>query len=181
MRRILIPLNISEISPTILPVVRRLFEPTEAELILLGITQRTNDYEFACACGPDGANIGYYVPSPDGEWQAYRQKFEVELKHLAQTLREVGYHVHTLVRIGEPVEQIVAVAEKGNYDLLAMATRGRTGLSRLLFGSVAETVLRQVTLPVLLFRPVLDEVAKPQKTGKPNAIVYPVHANLAMN
>lgn len=178
MRRILIPLNISEISPTILPVVRRLFEPTDAALVLLGITQRPDDYAFAG--GPDGANLAYRMPCSEPEWQAYRQKFEVELKHLAQTLRDGGYHVHTLVRVGEPVEEIVAVAEKGDYDLLAMATHGRTGLTRLLFSSVAETVLRQVTLPMLLFRPILEEAPKPQTADKPQANLYPVHANLAM-
>lgn len=179
MRRILIPLNISEISPKILPIVRRLFEPAEAELILLGITQKPDDPTVAGGWGPDGVNLVYRVPCPDEEWLAYRQQFEVELKHLAQTLRDVGYRVHTLVRVGEPVEQIVTATEKGNYDLLAMATRARTGLTRLLFGSVAEQVLRQVTLPMLLFRPVLEEAPKRQKVGPQNAGLAPVHTNLA--
>lgn len=181
MRRILIPLNISEISPKILPIVRRLFEPTDAELILLGITQKPEDSIFVEGWGPDGANLVYRAPCPDEEWLAHRQKFEVELKHLAQSLREVGYRVHTLVRVGEPVEQIVTAVEKGNYDLLAMATRGRTGLSRLLFGSVAERVLRRVTLPMLLFRPVLEEAPQRQKADQPKAGMAAVHTNLAIH
>lgn len=163
MRRILIPLNISEISPEILPVVRRLFDTAEVELILLGVTQRPGSYVAADACIPDAPHTAYTIPCTDDEWKIYRQKFEVDLKHLAETLRQEGYRVHTLVRIGDPVEQIVATVEKGAYDLLAMATRGRTGLTRLVLGSVAESVLRQVTIPMLLIRPAPETMAKAKK------------------
>ena len=155
MRRILIPLNISEISPEILPVVRRLFNTEDVELILLGVTQRPGSYVAADACIPDAPHTAYTIPCTDDE-----------LKHLAETLRKEGYRVHTLVRIGDPVEQIVATVEKGNYDLLAMATRGRTGLTRLVLGSVAESVLRQVTIPMLLIRPEPETMAKAKKLAK---------------
>jgi nucleotide-binding universal stress UspA family protein len=173
MRRILIPLNISEISPEILPVVRRLFNKEDVELILLGVTQRPGSYVAADACIPDAPHTAYTIPCTDDEWKAYRQKFEVELKHLAETLRQEDYRVHTLVRIGDPVEQIVATVEKGAYDLLAMATRGRTGLTRLVLGSVAESVLRQVTIPMLLIRPAPETVAKAQKVSQAQASFEP--------
>jgi nucleotide-binding universal stress UspA family protein len=166
MRRILIPLNISEISPEILPVVRNLFDTEDVELNLLGVTQRPGSYVAADACIPDAPHTAYTIPCTDDEWKAYRQKFEVELKYLAETLRKEGYRVHTLVRVGDPVEQVVAAVEKGNYDLLAMATRGRTGLTRLVLGSVAESVLRQVTIPMLLIRPAPETVAKAKKATK---------------
>jgi len=179
MRRILIPLNISEISPEILPVVRGLFATKEVELILLGVTQRPGNYVAADACIPDAPHTAYTIPCTDDEWNAYRQKFEVELKHLAENLRAEGYRVHTLVRIGDPVEQIVATVEKGAYDLLAMATRGRTGLTRLVLGSVAESVLRQVTIPMLLIRPTPERVVKQQameKLGKLKISALPTQA-----
>lgn len=152
-RRVLIPLNISEISSEILPVVRKLFAVADAELTLLGLTQRPKSYVAADATIAEIPHSAYAVVCTDEEWRAYRQKFEVELKHLAQSLREEGYAVNTMVRLGDPVEQIVAAVENGDYHLLAMATRGRTGLTRLVLGSVAESVLRQVTIPMLLVRP----------------------------
>ena len=112
------------------PVVRQLFEPDEVELILLGGPQRPTSYQPVDGCGPDCVGSAYLIPYTDDEWNTYRQKFEVELKHLAEALRAEGYRVHTLVRVGEPVAQIVAAGEKGNYDLLAMATLGRTGWMR---------------------------------------------------
>lgn len=164
MRRILIPLNISEISPTILPVVHHFFAPTEVELILLGITQRPDSALTVDAYVGDVAHSTYLVPCTDDEWQQYRQRFEVELKRLANTLRTAGYQVHTLVRVGEPVAQILAAVEAGAYDLIAMATRGRTGLARLFLGSVAESVLRQAPIPMLLMRPVPAPVVQPRPT-----------------
>lgn len=164
MRRILIPLNISEISSEILPVVRHLFSPSEVELILLGITQRPDSSMTVDAYVGDIPHSTYLVPCTDEEWQAYRQHFEVEVKQLAQTLRSAGYRVHTLVRVGEPVAQILAAVEAGVYDLIAMATRGRTGLTRLLLGSVAESVLRQAPIPMLLMRPV--PAVKPRPTAE---------------
>lgn len=164
MRRILIPLNISEISPEIIPVVRHLFPPAEVELILLGITQRPDSSITVDAYVGDIPHSTYLVPCTDEEWQAYRQHFAVELKKLADTLRVAGYRVHTLVRVGEPVAQILAAVEAGVYDLIAMATRGRTGLTRLLLGSVAESVLRQAPIPMLLMRPVPAPAVKPYST-----------------
>lgn len=166
MRRILIPLNISEISGEILPVVRHLFQPAEVELILLGVTQRPDSSMTIDAYVGDILHATYLVSCTDEEWRHYRQRFEVELKQLANTLRTVGYRVHTLVRIGEPVEQIVTTVATGAYDLVAMATHGHTGLARLLLGSVAESVLRRVAIPLLLMRPVPETVAQRQQTSK---------------
>lgn len=161
LRRILIPLNISEVSPEIIPAVCHLFAAEDVALTLLGVTQRPKSYVTADSAVAEIPHAAYTVACTDEEWRAYRQKFEVELKHLAQKLREKGYQVTTLVRLGDPVEQIVAAVEQGQYDLLAMATRGRKGLTRLVLGSVAESVLRQVTVPMLLVRPTRERVETP--------------------
>jgi nucleotide-binding universal stress UspA family protein len=60
--------------------------------------------------------------------------------------------VRTEVRRGEPVEEIVRGAREVGADLIAMTTHGRSGFGRLLFGSVAEAVLREAELPVFLMR-----------------------------
>jgi nucleotide-binding universal stress UspA family protein len=53
---------------------------------------------------------------------------------------------------GEPASTILQVATEGLYDLIALGTRGRTGLSHVLLGSVAEKVLRRADRPVLTVR-----------------------------
>ena len=64
-----------------------------------------------------------------------------------------------MVRRGEPTAEILAGARAADADLIAMTTHGRSGLGRLLFGSVAEAVLRQADIPVFLMRQSEAQVA----------------------
>lgn len=58
---------------------------------------------------------------------------------------------HRLV-VGSPADEIVQIADSEHVDLIVIGTHGRTGLSRLLMGSVAEVVVRRATCPVLTLR-----------------------------
>jgi nucleotide-binding universal stress UspA family protein len=60
--------------------------------------------------------------------------------------------VVTTVRWGSPVESIVAYAFENRIDLITIATHGRTGLSHVLLGSVAEHIVREAPCPVLTIR-----------------------------
>jgi nucleotide-binding universal stress UspA family protein len=65
----------------------------------------------------------------------------------------------TTVRTGEPPDEIIASAREVGADVIAMTTHGRTGLKRLLFGSVAEAVLRMADVPVFMLRAAQLEAA----------------------
>jgi nucleotide-binding universal stress UspA family protein len=79
---------------------------------------------------------------------------EVYLAGIADGMQRVGVKdVATAVWYGPPVESIADAARYRNADLIVMSTHGRSGLNRLLIGSVAEGVLRATTTPVLLLRP----------------------------
>jgi nucleotide-binding universal stress UspA family protein len=81
-----------------------------------------------------------------------RRDAEEYLAPIAAALRAKGVDVSWQVRRGHAAEEILAAAAESSVDLIAMATHGRTGLGRLLFGSVAETVLRQAPVPVFMIR-----------------------------
>lgn len=81
-----------------------------------------------------------------------RRDAEDYLEPVAVALRAKGVDVSWQVRRGRPAEEILAAAAESRVDLIAMATHGRTGFGRLLFGSVAEAVLRQAPVPVFLIR-----------------------------
>ena len=66
------------------------------------------------------------------------------------TLPMTDVPVHTRVLVGAPPEIIVETAVEAAADLIVMSTHGRTGLTRLLYGSVAEAVLRGSPVPVFL-------------------------------
>ena len=76
---------------------------------------------------------------------------EAEIGRALERIRprsiDVSCQHHLLV--GDPVEEIVELAEEHQIDLIVIGTHGRTGLSRWIVGSVAENVLRRATCPVL--------------------------------
>ena len=79
---------------------------------------------------------------------------DVYLGGVAERLRRAGVTgVEPCVWYGPAAEAIVAAARSRNTDLILMSSHGRSGLSRLVLGSVAETVLRGTTTPILLIRP----------------------------
>ena len=69
-----------------------------------------------------------------------------------ETVVREGPVAETIVREGSVAEAIVRAAEEEQIDMIAMATHGRSGLQRAVYGSVAEHVLRSSTKPVLLVR-----------------------------
>lgn len=75
------------------------------------------------------------------------------LEAAAKDAAHAKVHVRTVLREGDPRDQIVAVAEAEKADLLVMGTHGRRGLSRALIGSVAEAALRTAPCPVLTVHP----------------------------
>jgi len=74
------------------------------------------------------------------------QELEEELHRLE--VPEGIWVTHRLEE-GDPVTEVLAVADEMHADLIVMGTHGRRGLSRLLMGSVAELVMRKATCPVL--------------------------------
>jgi nucleotide-binding universal stress UspA family protein len=107
---------------------------------------------------------GIVSPKTEEHWEELRAK----LRQLRPEDPKV--HVEHLLVEGDPVAQILRGATETNCDLIVMGTHGRTGLSRLLMGSVAEGVIRKAACPVLTVKmpfpdaPSFEEVSSP-KTG----------------
>lgn len=78
---------------------------------------------------------------------------ESVVEEAAARVRDRGLEVVTDVRQGRPATAIVEYAEDRNVDLVVMPTHGRTGVARLVLGSVTERVVRQSEIPVLTMRP----------------------------
>ena len=78
----------------------------------------------------------------------------------ATRLRDGGRVVDVEVRAGDAAEEIIAVVEQQRADLVVLGSRGRTGLTRLLLGSVARNVLSGSTASVLIVRDGTEELAE---------------------
>jgi nucleotide-binding universal stress UspA family protein len=151
-RKIVIPLEVSDISAEILPVVRQLFEAEKTELTLIAVAQPLGVFLARDIHMMELPPPGYVTRVTEQEWEIYKQGIEERLHRMARHLQEAGYKVTPVLRTGSTVQEIANFVQQGDFDLLAMATFGRKGLNRLLFGSVAEELLRLVSIPMLLLR-----------------------------
>jgi len=140
-KRALVTLDGSPLAEAILPFITEIAGPLDMEVVLLRVV----------------------VPIPpqivEGTRHAVFEDVESRLAEardylapLAAELAGRGVRVRAEVRRGDPVLEIAAAASAVDADLIAMTTHGRSGLGRLLFGSVAEAVLRQTAIPVFLMR-----------------------------
>jgi nucleotide-binding universal stress UspA family protein len=163
--KILIALDGSAWSRQILTPIRRLLTPADHELVLLRVAElptgivgappRPVSASWMTSMYESQRDIEYALhPIYDSQLEANeRAAIELTLLPDQQLLRRDGYSVTSMVRFGDPAEEIGNLARSADIDIVAMATHGQAGLRRLLMGSVAEQVLRDLTIPVLLMRP----------------------------
>ncbi len=86
----------------------------------------------------------------DAELRRDQEEAGAYLSGLKLQWHGAGVAIHAEVLSGTPAEMIVDVAQGRAVDLIVMSTHGRSGVNRLLYGSVAEAVLRGAHLPILL-------------------------------
>jgi nucleotide-binding universal stress UspA family protein len=77
---------------------------------------------------------------------------EEYLRTIAPRFEDHGISTSIEVRIGDPVREILGASDEFGCDIITMATRSRRNLGRLVFGSVADAVVRESRVPVLLYR-----------------------------
>ena len=92
--------------------------------------------------------------------QSARREAEAGFDRLLASVAGSGINVRIHLEDGPPAQRILEVAAKEAADLLIVGTHGRTGLSRAIFGSVADRLVRQAPCPVLTVQPTLREVPR---------------------
>ena len=141
-KKIVIPLDGSELAEQALAPACRIAEKFGSELLLLRVVTPerplpTGSYLSSRADGLPAAIASIAVD----EAEAYLSSIKLPL---------VGLSLRTRVPIGAPPEMIIDAAAESGADLIVMSTHGRAGLLRLLYGSVTEAVLRGSPVPVLV-------------------------------
>lgn len=140
-KKILVPLDGSDLAASVLPQVQDLAKSQQAEVVLLTV-----------------GNIGSMVIAaeavPSVVEEVYAAVKGVAQKNLAVIAGELtgkGVKTTTEYREGLPAQGILEYAAESGCDLIAMATHGRSEIAWIL-GSVAEKVITHATVPVLLLR-----------------------------
>ena len=143
LHKILVPTDFSEASAAALAYARTLADAMHAELCVLHTLET-----------PYPLNVHTEFYSPPEEFFERRERHARELldAQLTPELKE-RYHATVELRHGDPARQILQYLEEhGDVRLIVMATHGRGGVARLMMGSVADTIVRMDTGPVVTIK-----------------------------
>ena len=141
-KKILVPLDGSNLAEAALPHAQALAKAEEAEIVILRV--------------PDLPAPGFFSRNPALATKIV-EDMEIEtdeyLQEEVDKLSKEGIKVSSLMREGPVPETILAAADEIHADLIAMSTHGRTGMQRWLLGSVADKVVHHAHIPVMLIHP----------------------------
>jgi len=142
-KRILVPLDGSNRAERILPQVEEIALRFKAKLILLQVVEPILYY------------VGRYPSMIDFNSEMSKERLVKAKKYLSGLkgeFREKGVSSKVIVEEGPVVSTIIKISNQEDVGLIAMASHGYTGLSRVFYGSIAAGVLHQVDRPLLLIR-----------------------------
>ncbi|MBN4064341.1 universal stress protein [Dehalococcoides mccartyi] len=146
--KVLIPVDRSEESRTILRWAIGLAKATNADVTLLSAID-TEDLRIV----ESGARGEESPMAPDGVVGKIIAQATAELETEAEQLSGAGVNIDVKVVAGPPAEMIVKEAEALGADLIAMSTRRDSALARGILGSVTDRVLHSTTIPLLILQP----------------------------
>ena len=164
---ILVPLDGSPQAESALPLAQELAAMFGNTLLLVGVPEQPIPiYSDGMVFGPagvgaDSALIAQAAERADKETQRYLERKRAELAN-------AGLRAKFEVGVGPAANSIEEIARQRQAGLIVMASRGRGWLGRLVLGSVAQKVLREVETPVLLVRrqpPAPDAQQPPTQPG----------------
>lgn len=152
-RKILFPVDLTGFSFKIVPRVLSMANKFGAEIHLLFVVGTMKEYST------------FFVPHPSldlFEMQNVKQA-EKKLDEFAQEYL-MGYpNVKSVVLRGHPVQEIIKYVDSAEIDMIIIATHGRHGLERALFGSVADEIVTGSSVPVMCVKPEMEVEKKKEE------------------
>ena len=150
-KKIVVCLDGSELAEQVIPYAVELASCCGSEVVLLRVVPEP----LIVTPGiPGVAGVPVVTPRMGRQVESEERESETYLQSVAErVLREHGLRADCVTLLGAAGQTIVEHAASSEAELIAIATHGRTGPGRAMFGSVADYVLRQSRLPVLLIRP----------------------------
>jgi nucleotide-binding universal stress UspA family protein len=144
-RRILLPLDGSEIAKQALPYAQEQAAQSGAELMLLQVVPPQEDtpkFTQNLQISQPGLERQQYLVDHASRW----------LQQVADNLALHKIRAKVMLDIGDPAEKILDCAAQQGVDLIVISTHGRSGVARWAYGSVAGKVIGAAPCPVLLVR-----------------------------
>ncbi len=144
--KLLVPLDGSKLAECVFPHVESLVKRGQVGEVVF--TRVVEPYSFSLMSGqelPKAEDIVRF----DTEARAAAEKY---VQAVAEKAKTNGVAVRGEVLIGRPYVKLAEYANNGGFDLVIIATHGRSGVSRWVWGSVADRLLRAVCIPILMVR-----------------------------
>lgn len=85
-------------------------------------------------------------------YEVLEEEGEAILSEVQRKGKEMNVDVHEILIVGSPTNDMAKITEKAGADLVVLSTHGKTGLERLIMGSVAESAIKKISVPVLLVK-----------------------------
>ena len=159
MQRILVPLDGSPLAEEVLPYAQELASRLSGAVYLVSVVPLARQL---AATGFTGAGAIDGVPAMD--IKAIDDAVAIQMKEAraylegqAQRLQGEGLTVEWDVRQGAVADEIIECARANNIDIIAISSHGRSGVRRLVFGSVSDRVIREAGIPVLVIKQPKDD------------------------
>ena len=152
-KRIVCPTDFSDYSYEALQVADELAQHFSAELVLVHIVGAVPIAPVIPGMAPSAFNVAKY--QKELEVSSMKTMKDIEEKRISR-----APSTRSIVGRGEAGTQIIKLAKSEKADLVVISTHGKSGLERIFFGSVAEKVVRNCTVPVLTVRCTEGEKSK---------------------
>ena len=168
--KILIPLDGSSFSRQVINHVIKLFPASSCHLVLLKVASVPKELKESFSGAKITGNwstVMDWMPSTGAKkqidpeksayiervWGGLKAEMVDNLAEIKEKLKDRGYEVTLAVRFGDPADEIISYTNLNKMDLVAMSTHGRLGFKRMILSSVAERVLPNVKVPVMMLHP----------------------------
>lgn len=148
---VLVPLDGSDLAEMALDDAFSVAQLSQAEVTLLQVIPPIDQVIAA------GTDHPVFV---DQQWENQQMLAMEYLESICERMNCENIAIHKAVEMGPAAETIIDYAHQQPIDLIVMATHGRSGLQRWVYGSVADKVLRGANLPILLVRAHSKQKAK---------------------
>ena len=153
-RTLIVPLDGSELAEAVLPHVELLAKQrgdVPTDIVLLRISELVSVPTYYT---PDVSGVTLNWGNFIQQETARRKQAAIEyLATIEEQMKKKNINVRSEVIEGQPNEDIVDFANKTPFSMIIMATHGRSGLSRLVYGSAAANILHGVTRPMFMIKP----------------------------
>jgi nucleotide-binding universal stress UspA family protein len=143
-RRIMVPLDGSKMAECVIPHVETVAKLSNAGVELVHVVEPV-ELPTRGGIALSGDDLRQIEEHSRHEAQSY-------LKEIVSRLKSSGIKSHPKLLTGKAADSLVDYMQENNFDLVIMATHGRSGISRWFWGSVADKILYSSKIPVLLVR-----------------------------